>query len=194
MKREPLTGHRGSGLETEADVGSTTSPTIMSCRLASVPFYLRMTCYFYQYALPTHDPHAPTAPVRPAPRRSVCGDIAAQDRSAWSRGAGHSVEYSVDGSASWQSDSPSSSLPPRWTDAIGLVSAAKKKPRPGCRGWRGFVTGGSPVGLAWAERRCQSDTPKRKTMCAPLPEMVNARILNRCCPSATPETISTEIH
>jgi hypothetical protein len=30
-------------------------------------------------------------------------------------------------------------------------------------------------------------------MCAPLPEMVNARILNRCCPSATPKTISTEI-
>ena len=29
-------------------------------------------------------------------------------------------------------------------------------------------------------------------MCALLPEMVNARILNRCCPSATPKTISTE--
>jgi hypothetical protein len=104
-----LIGHAwGSGLESKGR-GLCHQPTaIMGCRLAS---YLRMTpqdapkrrreCWRHPCEL--------VALVQPAPRRSACGDIAAQDRSARSRAAGHSVEYSVDGSASWQSESQSSS-------------------------------------------------------------------------------------
>ena len=37
---------------------------IMDCRLASVPFYVRMSAMpFHQCALPTHGPHTPTVPI-----------------------------------------------------------------------------------------------------------------------------------
>jgi hypothetical protein len=72
----------------------------------------------------------------------------------------------------------------------GLV-AAKKTPA------RGLVAGfrdGRLSGQVWAEPSVDVNlTRRREKRCVPLPEMVNARILNRCCPSATPKTISTEI-
>jgi hypothetical protein len=109
MEREPLSATaRGSGLESKGRNLCHQPTAIMGCRLTSC---LRMVpqdapkrrreCWGHPCEL--------GALVRPAPRRSACGDIAAQDRSARSRAAGHSVEYSVDGSASWQSESQSSS-------------------------------------------------------------------------------------